>query len=75
MTNPQVSVGKTSFLEALHAAVGAGQRHFSEEDIWLDAGERHTPKDRSIIVDVLIRPVDDHNQIIDAFFDRGPYDR
>src|SRR4051812_2208640 len=31
------NAGKTSFLEALHAAIGAGQRHFSEEDIWLDA--------------------------------------
>lgn len=25
--------GKTSFLEALHAAIGNGQRHFSEEDL------------------------------------------
>jgi len=67
------NAGKTSFLEALHAAVGAGQRHFSEEDIWLDAGERHAPKDRSIIVDVLIRPVDDNKQIIDAFPTGSPW--
>jgi putative ATP-dependent endonuclease of OLD family len=67
------NAGKTSFLEALHAAVGAGQRHFSEEDIWLDAGERHAPKERSIIVDVLVRPVDDNNKIIDTFPTGSPW--
>lgn len=67
------NAGKTSFLEALHAAVGAGQRHFSEEDIWLDAGERLAPKDRSIVVDVLIRPVDDDNRLIDAFPTGNPW--
>src|SRR5262245_5851420 len=27
------NVGKTSLLEALHAAIGSGLRHFSEEDV------------------------------------------
>lgn len=67
------NAGKTSFLEALHAAIGAGQRHFSEEDIWLDAGERHAPRDRSIIVDVLIRPVDDANKVIETFPEGSPW--
>jgi putative ATP-dependent endonuclease of the OLD family len=67
------NVGKTSFLDALHAAIGTGQRHFSEEDIWLEAGERHAPKPRSIIVDVLIRPVDEDNHIIDAFPPGSPW--
>jgi putative ATP-dependent endonuclease of the OLD family len=67
------NAGKTSFLEALHAAVGAGQRHFSEEDIWLDAGERNAPKNRSIIVDVLVRPVDDNNQVVDTFPTGSPW--
>ncbi len=67
------NAGKTSFLEALHAAVGAGQRHFSEEDIWLDSRDRHAPKDRSIIVDLLIRPVDGSNRAIDTFPTGSPW--
>jgi putative ATP-dependent endonuclease of OLD family len=50
--------GKTSFLEALSAAVGASRRLLAEDDIYLGKGELKPPQERSITVDVLIRPVD-----------------
>jgi putative ATP-dependent endonuclease of OLD family len=67
------NAGKTSFLEALHAAIGIGQRHFSEEDIWLDTDEGKAPRDRSIIVDILLRPVDDNNKLIETFTTGSPW--
>lgn len=67
------NAGKTSFLEALHAAIGAGQRHFGPEDVWLDQGEGRAPHERSIIVDVLIRPVDDSNKLLDTFPAGSPW--
>ncbi len=67
------NAGKTSFLEALHAAIGVGQRHFSEEDIWLDTDEGTAPRDRSVIVDVLFRPVDDDNKLIETFPAGSPW--
>lgn len=67
------NVGKTSFLDALHGAIGSGQRHFSEEDVWLDTGERRAPRTRSIIVDVLIRPVDACGVVIEKFPPGSPW--
>ena len=61
------NAGKTSFLEAIHAAIGSGIRQFSEDDLWTDLKERHPPRDRSIVVDLLIRPVDDDSAIQDIF--------
>jgi len=67
------NAGKTSLLEALHAAIGAGQRHFSPDDVWLDNGEGHAPHERSIIVDLLIRPVNERNEFIDSFPEGSPW--
>lgn len=61
------NAGKTSFLEALHAAIGNGIRQFSEDDLWTDLKEKHPPRDRSIIVDLLIRPVDADAEIQGIF--------
>ncbi len=61
------NAGKTSFLEALHAAIGSGIRQFSEDDLWMDLTEKHPPRDRAIIVDLLIRPVDERGAIQDIF--------
>lgn len=61
------NAGKTSFLEAIHAAIGSGIRQFSEEDIWTNLTERHPPRDRSIVVDLLIRPVDEEGEVQDIF--------
>ena len=44
------NAGKTSILDALHAAIGSGQRQLSEDDVFLDAGETKPPRDRTIEV-------------------------
>ena len=67
------NVGKTSFLDALHGALGIGQRHFSEEDVWLDTGERRAPRSRSILVDVLIHPADGTGVVIEKFPAGSPW--
>jgi len=59
--------GKTSFLEAIFAAIGAGRRVIGSDDVFLDNGESKVPKDRDVIIDILIHPVDDDGGIIDAF--------
>lgn len=67
------NAGKTSFLEALYAAIGSGPRQFSEDDLWTDSKETKPPKERSIIVDVLLRPVDHSCQCIDVFPAGSPW--
>lgn len=67
------NAGKTSFLEALHAAIGSGARQFSEEDLWTEPAEKNVPKDRSIIVDVQIRPFDEKGEPIDVFPGDSPW--
>lgn len=42
--------GKTSFLEALFAAIGAGKRVITPDDVFLAPGEKNAPKNRSIII-------------------------
>jgi putative ATP-dependent endonuclease of OLD family len=59
--------GKTSFLDALSAAIGAGQRVISERDVFLAPSEKIAPKDREIVIDLLIRPTDDKGDITNSF--------
>ncbi len=59
--------GKTSFLEALHAAIGAGRRLLSQDDIYIHPSEEMLPFDRSIIIDVLNKPTDQNGSISDHF--------
>lgn len=59
--------GKTSLLEALNAAMGAGKRVLSRDDIYLTNDEASPPIQRSIIIDILIRPTGEGNEIIDSF--------
>ena len=49
--------GKTSFLRALHLALGIGRRAVSKEDIYIAPGEI-LPPDRKAIIDILIIPTD-----------------
>lgn len=58
--------GKTSLLEALFLAIGAGKRVVTQDDIFLEISDTKVPRDRPIIIDVLIHPADD-NGIIDTF--------
>ena len=59
--------GKTSFLDALFAAIGAGKREISKEDIFLAPSENKVPRDRKVTIDLLICPSDDNGNIIDSF--------
>lgn len=59
--------GKTNFLEALYLAIGAVRRPVSEEDIYLAPTEIKIPRNREIIVDVLIRPTDIEGTIVPQF--------
>ena len=59
--------GKTSFLEAVSAAIGGRKNVLLEDDIFLTAEEETRPRDRSIIIDVLIRPTNEEGEIISSF--------
>ena len=63
----QNNAGKTSFLNALFAAIGAGQRTISSDDVFLQKTEVSAPKDRMIAIDILIRPTDEQGRIVDTF--------
>src|SRR5208282_1666426 len=69
----QNNSGKTSFLNALFAAIGAGQRIISNDDILLLKGEVSVPKDRAVVIDILIKPTDDQGKIIDVFPSGSPW--
>ncbi|MFC1926704.1 ATP-dependent endonuclease [Chloroflexota bacterium] len=61
--------GKTSFLEALYYAIGAGKRTIGEEDIYIDPKEKRVPRDRIVTIDLLIRPIDSNGNIRDTFIE------
>src|SRR5208337_778144 len=61
------NAGKSSFLEALCAAIGAQRRVFGKDDIHLAAGEVDVPRDRKAIIDLLIRPTDDAGNVVTNF--------
>jgi putative ATP-dependent endonuclease of OLD family len=50
--------GKSSFIDALNAAIGQGAKKFSIEDIFLAKDEINLPRDRHIIIDLCVRPYD-----------------
>lgn len=59
--------GKSSFIEALHSAIGAGRRELSPEDIFLGPAETVPPRDRKIVIDVLVRPADNDGKQLESF--------
>jgi len=61
--------GKTSFLEALHIAIGLGRRNILMDDVYLAQNETNVPKDRVVTIDILIRPIDDMGKISENFLD------
>ena len=69
----QNNAGKTSFLNALFAAIGAGQRVISGDDVFLQKTEVSAPKDRVIAIDILIRPTDGQGKIADVFPQGSPW--
>lgn len=61
------NAGKTSFLDALFAAVGTGRRFLGPDDVRIQAGEAVAPKDRDIIIDVRVRAIGDDGALADNF--------
>lgn len=61
--------GKTSFLEALHIAIGLGRRNILRDDVYLALNETFVPKNRVVTIDLLIRPVDNQSTISEKFSD------
>ena len=59
--------GKTSFLEALFAAMGTGKRFLSSDDIYIRPDESTPPLNRTILIDVLIKPTDQKGDLCDTF--------
>lgn len=66
--------GKTSFLDALSAAIGAGRRlSITRDDIHLAVGETAPPLDRKVTVDILVKPVDSDGTVVDEFPSGSPW--
>lgn len=61
------NAGKTSFLDALYAAIGAGRKTLGQDDVRLENGEALPPKERVVTVDVKIRPENPDGTLADAF--------
>ncbi len=61
------NAGKTSFLEALFAAVGAGRKSLGPDDVRLAPGEATAPKARQVLIDLMLRPIGDDGQISDTY--------
>src|SRR5687768_7961510 len=58
------NAGKTSFLEAIYAAIGAGRKNLGPDDIHVGATEAVAPLERAATIDVCVRPIDpEGNQI------------
>jgi putative ATP-dependent endonuclease of OLD family len=61
------NAGKTSLLDAINAALGVSRRALAQDDVFVADTEASPPKDRRIVIDILLRPVDDSGQILEAF--------
>ncbi|MGE4339174.1 MAG: AAA family ATPase, partial [Pigmentiphaga sp.] len=61
------NAGKTSFLDALYAAIGAGRKALGKDDVRLEREESLPPKERIVTVDIRIRPVEEDGSIADHF--------
>lgn len=67
------NAGKTSFIDAVHAAIGSGIKSLSEDDIFVSQDETSPPKNREITIDLLIRPVSASWEIVDVFPEGSPW--
>jgi putative ATP-dependent endonuclease of OLD family len=61
------NAGKTSFLDAMFAAVGSGRKALGQDDIRLARGEAMPPKERQVTVDIRIRPIGGDGVAVDKF--------
>ena len=61
------NAGKTSFLDAMFAAIGSGRKALGQDDVRLATGEALAPKDRKVIIDLRIRPVGPDGKVLVNF--------
>lgn len=61
------NAGKTSFLDAMFAAIGSGRKALGQDDVRLATGEALVPKDRKVIIDLRIRPVGPDGKVLGNF--------
>ncbi|WP_282295282.1 AAA family ATPase [Stenotrophomonas sp. PS02289] len=61
------NAGKTSFLDAMFAAIGVGRKALGADDVRLEPAEAAAPKTRLITIDILIRPVDDDGRVLSTY--------
>jgi putative ATP-dependent endonuclease of OLD family len=61
------NAGKTSFLDALFAAIGVGRKSLTADDVRLAPGESTAPETREVIIDVMIRPVGASGNVLDTY--------
>lgn len=61
------NAGKTSFLDAFFAAIGAGRKSLVADDVRVAPGEDMAPRSRQIIVDVRIRPIGTEGKVTGSF--------
>ncbi|WP_430231218.1 ATP-dependent nuclease [Nitrosomonas communis] len=61
------NAGKTSLLDAMFAAIGTGRKPLNHDDVRLAPGEALPPKERKIIIDLRIRPIDLDGKVQDKF--------
>ncbi|WP_241086420.1 ATP-dependent nuclease [Candidatus Vondammii sp. HM_W22] len=61
------NAGKTSLLEALFAAIGAGRKSLSPDDVRLAPGEATAPKTRNVFIDIMLRPIGDDGKICASY--------
>lgn len=66
------NAGKTSFLDAVHAAIGSGRRALGVDDVRVAAGEALPPQDRVITIDILVKPIK-ADGAIDTKFPQGSF--
>ena len=59
--------GKSAFIDALNAAIGANRYRITPDDVYLAESESVTPKDRKITIDLLIKPNDKDGKIGNTF--------
>jgi len=65
--------GKTSFLEAMNAAIGSVRHAINIEDIFVGSDEKTPPKDRNVIIDLLIKPTHKDGKVSDHFPQGSPW--
>lgn len=61
------NAGKTSFLDAIFAAIGSGRKLLSQDDVRLAQGEAFAPKERKVTIDICIRPIGADGAVTERF--------